>query len=336
MSHELYATNGSIPMAYVGETPWHGLGQKLEPGQPLDVWAEQAGMDFEIQEADATYEAVTNEAGGLQNIRFPGKKVLYRDLDGEPYGLGIVGERYRVIQPKQVLGFFEGKTKEMGFTLETAGVLYRGTHYWALARTPETLRMDDDQLTAYLMMITSCDGSMSTQAYFTAVRAVCKNTIDMGQEKGQMGARIRLSHRSIYDVTAEEKMKTQLGLHVAWEKFSTDVKKLADTKMTEDQAFQFFLRTLGKDPSKEDDITPAAKKTAELLLTKFSGQGMGASMTSAKGTAWGAVNAVTEYVDWDAGRKGDQFEADRRIYSAQFEGGRTLKNTAFTLAMGLV
>ncbi|MBS9405620.1 hypothetical protein KG088_18690 [Halomonas sp. TRM85114] len=32
-------------MAYVGDTPWHGLGQQLSPHQPLEVWRQQAGMD---------------------------------------------------------------------------------------------------------------------------------------------------------------------------------------------------------------------------------------------------------------------------------------------------
>ena len=32
-------------MAYVGATPWHGLGNQLTTHQPLQVWAKQAGMD---------------------------------------------------------------------------------------------------------------------------------------------------------------------------------------------------------------------------------------------------------------------------------------------------
>ena len=36
-------------MAYVGEQPWHGLGTRLAPDQPLEIWAKQAGMDWQIE-----------------------------------------------------------------------------------------------------------------------------------------------------------------------------------------------------------------------------------------------------------------------------------------------
>jgi hypothetical protein len=36
-------------MAYVGQTPWHGLGNQLTPKQPIEVWAKQAGMDWQIE-----------------------------------------------------------------------------------------------------------------------------------------------------------------------------------------------------------------------------------------------------------------------------------------------
>lgn len=55
-------------MAYVGETPWHGLGNQLTQNQPIDVWAQQAGMDWRIESSDVSYMA-QNEKG--QSIIMP-------------------------------------------------------------------------------------------------------------------------------------------------------------------------------------------------------------------------------------------------------------------------
>jgi hypothetical protein len=52
MAHELATAND---MAFVGETPWHGLGNPLSPKQPIEVWQRQAGMDWTIEETDVLY-----------------------------------------------------------------------------------------------------------------------------------------------------------------------------------------------------------------------------------------------------------------------------------------
>ena len=44
-------------MAYVGATPWHGLGHQLPAKQPMEVWARAAGMDWSICETPVRYQA---------------------------------------------------------------------------------------------------------------------------------------------------------------------------------------------------------------------------------------------------------------------------------------
>jgi hypothetical protein len=63
-------------MAYVGR-PWHGLGNELTPQQPIEVWAEQSGMSFQILETPVRFMA--ESAGPLGSIKtFADQKVLYR------------------------------------------------------------------------------------------------------------------------------------------------------------------------------------------------------------------------------------------------------------------
>jgi len=95
-------------MAYVGQIPWHGLGNELTSNQPLDVWAKQAGLDWQIQESPVRF--VTNAGSPLGEIlSYPDSKVLYRSDTKAP--LSVVGNRFKVVQPEEILEFYVSANK---------------------------------------------------------------------------------------------------------------------------------------------------------------------------------------------------------------------------------
>lgn len=134
-------------MAYVGATPWHGLGSHLSPKQPLEIWQREAGMDWLIQESPVHFKA--DAIGHLGSIHtFPEQKVLYRSDTKAP--LSVVSNRYQVVQPREVLEFYRDLTEVSGYELETAGVLKGGRKFWALARTGQgTALKGNDQVNGY-------------------------------------------------------------------------------------------------------------------------------------------------------------------------------------------
>lgn len=65
------------PMADVGAAPWHELGNALPASQSIDVWAQQAGMDWSICSTPVRYLA--DQVGAPGSIMsFEDQKVLYR------------------------------------------------------------------------------------------------------------------------------------------------------------------------------------------------------------------------------------------------------------------
>lgn len=146
-------------MAYVGEAPWHGLGSRLSPKQPLEVWQREAGMDWQIQESPVHFKA--DAVGHLGSIHsFPEQKVLYRSDTKAP--LSVVSQRYQVVQPREVLEFYRDLTQVSGYELETAGVLKGGRKFWALARTGQNTSLKgNDLVNGYLLLATSCDADHS-------------------------------------------------------------------------------------------------------------------------------------------------------------------------------
>jgi len=120
-------------MAYVGETPWHGLGNQLAQNQPVEVWAKQAGMDWRIESSNVSYMA-QNERGQSIIMPYEEQRVLYRSDTHAP--LSVVSQRFQEVQPAEVLEFYRDLTEQSGFELETAGVLKGGKKFWALAPLP--------------------------------------------------------------------------------------------------------------------------------------------------------------------------------------------------------
>lgn len=309
MAHEIATMiDGRSAMAYVGDAPWHNLGQQLTKGASIDTWIKEAGMDFTIAGAEVLYQ------DQHKNLMPQGsKQVLYRQDTGVP--LGVVGNKYRVVQPVEVLEFFRDLVEEQGFELETAGVLFGGAKYWALARTGQEVKLgNNDVLKDYLMLATACDGTLKTTARRTSVRVVCNNTLNQANKDAIND--IKISHATNFN---SGDVKVELGLRdidTEWDKFAANAKQLSETKMTDSQAIR-FVQSLFKDTSEKGN-TQTGK-----VLQLYSGQGKGSDYDSAKGTAWGVLNAVTEQLDWHQGKN-----QDRRLEAAWLYGGVSLKTAA--------
>lgn len=321
MAHELASSND---IAYVGETPWHGLGNKLPKNQPIEVWQKSAGMDFEIKQTDVLFNAANGD-GNLLNLRSnPDATVLYRSDNNE--ALSVVSKRYKVVQPKDVLGFYRDLVSVGGFELETAGILKGGKKLWALARTgQETLLPGLDKVKAYLLLATSCDGSLATTAQFTSVRVVCNNTLQMavGASKGA----IRVPHSTTFDPAA---VKQELGLGMtAWEAFMASIKAMSNRPVNKFEAMSYLVNVLG-DPALPLNDQPN-QKAIQTVYGLYSGEGRGSKLQSANGTAWGLLNGITEYVDIHRRARNQ----DYRLDSAWFGQGAQIKQRGLAAAMAL-
>ena len=310
-------------MAYVGRTPWHGLGNQLASQQPLEVWMREAGMDWEIRETPVRF--ISSEAGTLGQISsFPDQKVLFRSDNQAP--LSVVSNRFKVVQPREVLEFYRDLTEQSGFELETAGVLKGGRKLWALARTGQTGSLaGNDQTNGYVLLATACDGTLATTAQFTSIRVVCNNTLAVALN-GQSQC-VKVSHRCVFDAEA---VKKQLGISVsAWDDFMYSLKTLSERKVKQSEA-EKFIRTLFQ-PRPEQVEQKSNERAMGEVRALFDGEGRGAHLPSSYGTAYGLLNAVTEFVDHERRARSD----DHRLDSAWFGQGATLKKQALELALDM-
>lgn len=322
MSHEITIKNGVAEMAYVGDEPWHGLGQKLEAGASIDEWKIAAGMNWNINRSRVRY------GEGDSTRIFDKHHVLFRSDTKEP--LSVVGKDYKIIQPGEVLEFFRDLTEGAGFQLDTAGTLFGGRKFWALAKIGETAVVaGDDKVDGYLLLATSCDGTMRTQAKFVATRVVCNNTLTIAVNHERGKKVVHTSHRSNFNANA---VKDQLGIaRDSFANFMREARQLSKVTMTEKKA-QEFIDQLLKDTKYVTAEDVSKSRPSMKIMDLYRGSAMGGLLLGAEGSAWGVVNAVTEFIDHHAKAK----SASHLVESSLLGRGDQLKTEAYIRAASLV
>jgi phage/plasmid-like protein (TIGR03299 family) len=341
MAHELTLRHdGRYEMAFVGETPWHGLGQNVTKGASIGVWAKEAGMDWEAREGVPLIGHPDNDA-----IYFDDYKALYRSDNDAP--LAIVGSGYQPHQPREILEFFREFTEGGGWHIHTAGTMRGGRKLWVMATCEDAQRFvkgHKDSVALNLLLATSLDGSMQTTGALTNVRVVCANTFRQALEGGSQ-AMVRLSHRSSFDSSY---IKKELGVEAAQKSFAAfmeSAREMAETPVTLDEAREFLTRILCDSSKKEkqrkpkldlswlgidaggaEEEQPTDSRSVGRILSLFQGEGRGADLATSKGTRWGLFNAITEHVDHEMGRT-----PDTRLDSAWFGRGNGFKQEAYKI-----
>jgi phage/plasmid-like protein (TIGR03299 family) len=301
-------------MAYVGEVPWHGLGNKVEEGIDLDDFRRNAGLDWEVQKSPVTY---------LEKV-FPDKFVLNRVVDNRPYA--VVSGRYKPVQPKQVFEFFRDLLDQHGMKMHTAGSLNDGAKIWALATTGDSAFIRGlDQVKAHLLLCTSYDLTLSTIAQFVSERVVCNNTLNIALgESG--GGRIVIPHLRDFDADA---VKEKMGIgREQWGAFTAMIEVLAKTKLNAAIACEVMGKVfkLPADPETPDPKRLHASNVVSLFAQeRFRGADLAGQ------TAWGLLNATTEYVDHHKRARNQ----NNRVDSAWFGEGANVKDATFKALVSL-
>ncbi|MEI6291932.1 MAG: DUF932 domain-containing protein, partial [Chloroflexota bacterium] len=191
MPHNLFTDpiTGQTAMMYVGITPWHSLGTKLNNPPKSDDAIISAGLDWRVEK----YPLVAKTPHGNIEIndRFAVMREDFKDRP-QPHFFAIVSKDYEPLQNIEAFQFFDDIVGRKEAIYETAGALGSGERVWILAKLPESIRVvGDDICDKYLLLSNSHDGKSSVQIKFTPIRVVCQNTLTMALSHGTT---VRIPH----------------------------------------------------------------------------------------------------------------------------------------------
>jgi len=323
--------NGKAEMAALQgvDVWWESEGcrpQRLTRDEARDLDAVQAaaGMDWQIGRSRVRY------GEGVGQLTWDDHHVLFRKDTKAP--LGLVSPAYRVVQPRQILETFADVVQLGGAHIETAGTLFGGRRFWALARIDgaEAAIGSGDVVRGYLLAVTSADGSLKTTLTETTVCVVCNNTVQMAL--AERGARVAIGHRTELTAARLTQLKERLaqtGKHFG--AFMEAGRALAKAKIAAADA-RTFVETLLRDQKLISAADPERSTGYRKVLELFNGAQLGGRLASRNGTLWGLVNAVTEYSDHHVKTDNPSLKID----NAWFGRGDALKSAALAKALALV
>lgn len=348
MSHQIEGNQ----LAYVGKTPWHGLGVKVDAGTTGAEMLTIANLDWTVGLEDIYV--------GNDRTIAPAFKAVVRGDNQQVFS--IPSRKYEIVQNAEVVDLFRGYCEAGHATMETVGGLRGGAVVWALAKlnggSSATLK-GDDKVNGYVLFSTSHDGSMPTMGKATQVRVVCHNTLSAAYNVNQgakgfkrYDAQFKMKHSSKWtpERAAEAKEKMELATAQA-ARFNALSARLADTRIDDAGRLEFIEKLLGNGGNlietiveaqqpkgsildaimeqhgaasqKDDKMSRVGKAILESILTS-----PGATLESAAGTLWGCVNGVTHYVDHVARRS-----QDSRLNQGWFGEGDKQKTDAVNIAV---
>jgi len=310
MAHELESVNGQTAFASLREPAWHGLGT---------VFQEEVSTTEMLELAHLNEWNVRLEEIAMPK-KFSSDKSHFFVARTNPFDktqtdvLGVVGERYRVLQNEDLFEFGDALL-DGGGRWETAGSIKGGRQVFGSLALEREIVLDEsgvsDKINSYLLVNTSHDGSIAIQASVTPVRVVCANTLNLALGTGVGRNRTtKQSFKIRHTQTAQGKVQAAreaLGIANAYlDQFSIMANELIQREITHDKFMDIVYKAYPA-PAQESKPIALTKWTNKINTIEEIYQSDTTNMIS--GTAWGALNAMTERLDWWRSARGGNTEA---------------------------
>lgn len=302
---------------------WHGLGTVLNAPPTIEEALKLAGLDWKV---------------GLQQLgrmtskgfRKSNRWAIVRSSDDTE--LGTCGKIWRPLQNDRAFAWFQPILDAGLATLEAAGSLRSGGRVWILAKITAPadviVRECDDKVERYILLAHGHDGKLAIRAGVTPVRVVCQNTLSAAIAGNNL---VRIFHHGKAEQTLEAAREVIMRANQAFDRAADAFRALAGVKnisakqlrayvdavfpkkksaaeVQADAADEFAALMNRPVAPKASQFSPetgdATKETKSFIyeeIARLFEQGTGNNLPGVKGTAWGAYNAMTEFLTHERG-----------------------------------
>lgn len=303
---------GQVAFATRAEPAWHLLGEVFDADEVVttaQMLAKAHLNDWNVRLVPAPTEYT--DVNGVKVSLHDEREAFYVVRDnpftaGQVDRLSIVGGRYQVVQNESLYNFGDNLL-DGGGQWETAGSINSGRQVFGSLLLPRDILIDGqgaaDAVKMYLLVHTSHDGTVGVQAMTTAVRVVCQNTLNFALRGVKQSFKMRHTQK-VEGRVAEAREALALSFAYA-DAFEAEAKALYETSVNAAEFFQIVTNLYPKPENSSKAALTRWDNKVGLLGDLFVGaadaggvEGAPVTGLNITGTAWGALNSLTEQVDW--------------------------------------
>lgn len=302
-------------MFYTRERPWHGLGTKVAEAPSSEDAIRLAGLDWNVVQEDIYTD---------QHERIDGFKCNVRDSDRKV--LGVVSERYRIVQNREAFSFTDSLLQE-GVRYETAGSLMGGRKVWLLARMPHDYIISGDRFIPFLVFANTHDGSGSVRVALTPIRVVCNNTLNLALNTAQRSW--SMIHTGNIDQKIAEAQDTLFHAEHYMDALGRSFEELQRIKLS-DQKVMEYIETLLPVP---EDASAAQKRNVQKLRDNLKMCYFDApDLKSVGKNAYRFVNSVSDFATHAGSQLRKTANYQENLFMKTYEGN-PLTDKAYKLVL---
>lgn len=294
-------------MFSVRETPWHGLGRVLQQAPTAEEAIKAAGLDWTVNR-----EKVYIDVAGVK-VEVPSHKAIVRSDTNAT--LNILSNNFKPLQNVDAFGWFNPFIEQGLATFTTAGSLREGRTVWVLAELssdqPLEIGKGGDYIKRYILLAHGHDGNMAVRAGLTLTRVVCNNTLQaaMSSEGSKL---IRIKHSGNLDANLKAVRSTIDAVNGRFAATAEQYKAMSNKQINQQDLQNYVDHVFDLTVEGTDREMLRTNQIRETITALFE-NGAGAHLASSRGTAFGAYNAVTNYLTHIKGT-----DADSRLNSGWF------------------
>lgn len=264
---------------------WSGIGTTINE-KTVDTALTKAKLNYTVEKETLWLSDKTKVEDMVANT--------YLDEKGHKHILGVVGDKYEVVQNRDGFAFVDYISDGLKFV--KGGMTHTGMVY-LIAELP-SVDILGDKFNPYVIFRNSFNGKYQLSAAITPLRVVCQNQFNFAFK--HTANTINIRHSARVGERMEEAKEVLRGVANYMGHLNEVAKQFSGIKLSKSET-ELAVNMLFPTPDNADDLKKVViaqqKKAFAKMLDADDNQ-------NHKGNAWGLVNAYTDYITHTSIRKG--------------------------------